>query len=478
MQKSSTGIIPSETWPLRTASLTGNEHLLKQNPENDTFPEEERIPTSLILQYVQDNFIVSGISITGGTVTGTDLLLHRAGSSDVIVDVSVLLDNVEVVSGAVIGTDIVLTKSDASTVIIDISSIDGATNLTYTASPTNGVVNSDTGSNATIPLANNTNAGLESPANNIKLGHITVTQAVNLDQMEADIIVSGTVVGNDIVLTQADATTITITDGAKDARFRGIVADATAVNAIATPQNGDIAFVTNTNTLSGGSSGVAGHCHYNGAAWVVYSLVSAGGTAQTHSSVDSSVDINEITPGNFDYAMPSPLVDGVANPTIFDMTVSGGFLRMDLKMSAIPRIYKYDAGNGCIVRATGLGATFVRTTASTWTLTFPTGVEPVGNTVINSSAAESATAALTINILFPASSYGNTDTSNNMTDLDAPMISTIKKVTPGVYPTTAASNNPSWTVTVPVSKTVAIETTEFTEVGGGGGNATSIILGF
>lgn len=36
----------------------------------------------------------------------------------------------------------------------------GATNLTYTASATNGIVNSDTGTDATIPLANGTNAGV------------------------------------------------------------------------------------------------------------------------------------------------------------------------------------------------------------------------------------------------------------------------------------------------------------------------------
>lgn len=40
----------------------------------------------------------------------------------------------------------------------------GVTNLGYTASPTNGVITSDTGSDATIPLADNTNAGLLSPA--------------------------------------------------------------------------------------------------------------------------------------------------------------------------------------------------------------------------------------------------------------------------------------------------------------------------
>lgn len=38
--------------------------------------------------------------------------------------------------------------------------VSGTTNLSYTASPTNGIVVSDTGTDATIPLANGTNAGL------------------------------------------------------------------------------------------------------------------------------------------------------------------------------------------------------------------------------------------------------------------------------------------------------------------------------
>lgn len=59
------------------------------------------------------------------------------------------------------------------------------TNLAYTASPTNGTITSDTGSDAVIPLADGTNAGLLSPAGSDKLGFITVTQAVDLDAIEA-----------------------------------------------------------------------------------------------------------------------------------------------------------------------------------------------------------------------------------------------------------------------------------------------------
>lgn len=62
--------------------------------------------------------------------------------------------------------------------------ISAATNLSYTANPTNGIVVSDTGTDATLPLADGTNAGLLAPAQHTKLSHIAVTQAVDLDAME------------------------------------------------------------------------------------------------------------------------------------------------------------------------------------------------------------------------------------------------------------------------------------------------------
>ena len=51
---------------------------------------------------------------------------------------------------------------------------DGITNLAYTAGVSNGVVTSDTGSNATIPLADGTNAGLFSAAQKTKLDGIAL----------------------------------------------------------------------------------------------------------------------------------------------------------------------------------------------------------------------------------------------------------------------------------------------------------------
>ena len=55
----------------------------------------------------------------------------------------------------------------------------GSTNLSYTASTTNGIVNSDTGTDATIPLVS-TNAGLMSPSDKTKLDTIQSGAEVNV----------------------------------------------------------------------------------------------------------------------------------------------------------------------------------------------------------------------------------------------------------------------------------------------------------
>lgn len=87
---------------------------------------------------------------------------------------------------------------------LDIS-VAGQTNLTYSASPTNGVVISDTGADATLPLADATNAGLLAPAGFSKLGFISVTGATDLDAIRAAshaaVTLSGTASTNPITLT-------------------------------------------------------------------------------------------------------------------------------------------------------------------------------------------------------------------------------------------------------------------------------------
>lgn len=74
-----------------------------------------------------------------------------------------------------------------------------ATNLGYTASPTDGTVTNTTGADATLPVVDGTNAGLMIPADKTKLDFVSVTQAVDLDAMET--------ASHDAVTTAGTATT-------------------------------------------------------------------------------------------------------------------------------------------------------------------------------------------------------------------------------------------------------------------------------
>lgn len=151
------------------------------------------------------------------------------------------------------------------------------------------------------------------------------------------------------------------------------------------------------------------------------------------------------------------------------LTISGGVLSATGGGSST--ISTYSAGNGAIVTATGSGVTFTRTTASVWTFTVPSGVELLSFD-INSTAGESATAALSIEVVFLGARAYNQLT--NLSDLKPYSMNTVKKTSPAQFASASASNNPSWTVEVPMAGKVVMNTTEFTEVGGGGGQGTLV----
>lgn len=63
--------------------------------------------------------------------------------------------------------------------------IAGGANLGYTAGASSGIVTSDSGTDATIPAVDGSNAGLMLPAHKSKLDNITITGGVNLDTLAA-----------------------------------------------------------------------------------------------------------------------------------------------------------------------------------------------------------------------------------------------------------------------------------------------------
>lgn len=163
------------------------------------------------------------------------------------------------------------------------STIAGATNLAVTQSATNVIVTSDTGADATIPLADGTNAGVMSPSQFNKLGFVTITQAVDLDAMELDVADLTTLTGvasNAVNLGTFTGTTIADNVTIKSAlqaletavealptRKQTVVADITARDALASPLSGDLAYVVSAvgdaTVASGGATYI-----YSGSAWV------------------------------------------------------------------------------------------------------------------------------------------------------------------------------------------------------------------
>jgi hypothetical protein len=81
----------------------------------------------------------------------------------------------------------------------------GGANLSYTASPTQGVVVSSSGSDATLPAANGTNAGLMVPSQFTKIGNIGISEPINIDAVAAvahpAVTLSGTTTTNPLTLT-------------------------------------------------------------------------------------------------------------------------------------------------------------------------------------------------------------------------------------------------------------------------------------
>src|SRR5574343_232399 len=107
----------------------------------------------------------------------------------------------------------------------------GATNLTYTADPTFGLVVSDTGTDATIPLVNGTNAGLMAPAQHTKLAGIAVN-ANNYSHPNhtGDVTSSGdgaTTIANSVVTNAKLANVATSTIKGRVTASTGVVEDLT-----------------------------------------------------------------------------------------------------------------------------------------------------------------------------------------------------------------------------------------------------------
>jgi hypothetical protein len=138
---------------------------------------------------------------------------------------------------------------------LSISGGGGATNLAYTASATNGIVTSDTGTSATIPAGSTTNASLMLPADKSKLDGIATGATAN--STDAFLLSRANHTGSQAISTVAGLQTAL--DGkVADAITDGVTTIAPSQNAVFDALAGKLGTtLTSANILVGNGSNVA-----------------------------------------------------------------------------------------------------------------------------------------------------------------------------------------------------------------------------
>jgi hypothetical protein len=125
--------------------------------------------------------------------------------------------------------------SGASTLVgatLNIPQYSGATNLGYTAAPTNGTVTSSTGSSATLPLADATNAGLLKPAKFTVLENTSGTNTGDQDLSGYALLASPTFTGTPSLPTGTIGVTQTAGDNSTKIATTAFVSTAVAAGGV------------------------------------------------------------------------------------------------------------------------------------------------------------------------------------------------------------------------------------------------------
>ena len=206
----------------------------------------------------------------------------------------------------------------------------GITNLDYTPSATDGTVTSDTGTDATVPLVTPTGgtnlAGLMSPADKTKLDGVTAGANVNVDTnitvtQVADVVTVLSSDGTDDTIavgTQTNAGVLSIADKTKlDGIETGAdVTDATNVNAAGAVMESDISSTPSGRIIDDDTMGTA-------------SNTTLATSESIKAYVDSIVAGGMIYKGGYNAGTNTPLLDSTPIATAigdtYTVTASGTF---------------------------------------------------------------------------------------------------------------------------------------------------------
>lgn len=127
-------------------------------------------PATASTTYVPQTRTINGQALTGNISLNLTGVVTSTGNATSIADGALALSKLGQ-SGATNGQ--VATWNGSAWAPATPSGGGGATNLAYTASATNGIVASSTGTDATIPLGTGTNAGLLAPSQFTKLSNLS-----------------------------------------------------------------------------------------------------------------------------------------------------------------------------------------------------------------------------------------------------------------------------------------------------------------
>lgn len=124
--------------------------------------------------------------ITVAAAVNLDTINTQQGNLITLSGVAANAADLGTFTGATV-TDNVTVKAALQELETALEAITGSTDLTWTPSPTTGVVGSSTGNDATLTLVTAVNSGLMPPAEFTKTNFLTVTAATDLDAMLADV---------------------------------------------------------------------------------------------------------------------------------------------------------------------------------------------------------------------------------------------------------------------------------------------------
>lgn len=203
------------------------------------------------------------------------LLLGATSTDQPDTTVTILTDTTVSVDVTVVSADITVIGGTGG----------GATNLAYTASPTDAVVTSDTGTDATLTAADGTNAGLFLPAEKTKLAGIEDGAQVN-EVSAADLTTEATTRGDADAVLDSRVDSLETTAAALPGTY--VPRDLSTLTASNAPDSDDLVYIW----LDGAPRAVT--------VADLLALAAAGGTVDVVSNVATGRLLGRITAGSGD----------------------------------------------------------------------------------------------------------------------------------------------------------------------------------